>query len=179
MPPWSWMRLAVSVALSPAGTGVLRNSPISSPSIVKTSSPTITRVSPARWSSSAPSMESWSVTKTGSRPSERQRLATLAGGSEQSNDAEVCRWRSTRNSRGSLGSHPEHGVDGAVASAQCQRGLDRSRDERLGRAHGFSQRSALGQLSGDGGREDAAAAVGVGGREPLPRQFQLSVARYQ
>ena len=68
---------------------------MSSPSEVITSSPTTTLPIPTFWSWSAPSIVSWSVRNTGARPKRRHRAATPSGSLLQSNEAELCTWRST------------------------------------------------------------------------------------
>src|ERR1700686_2003503 len=59
--------------------------------------------------------------------------------------------------------HLEHRVDRAVAAADLQRAFDRAGDELFGQQDRGEGIAALGQVGGDRGGKDAAAAVSVRG----------------
>ncbi len=58
-------------------------------------------------------------------------------------------------------------IDRAIACAEARRGADGGLDEIVGAGDGVTERHALPQPAGNGGRQRAAGAVGVGGIDAL------------
>src|SRR5215469_2349461 len=99
-PPWPRMRATASSTGSTYGTRSVRNSPISSPTLVRTSSPTTTRAPmPRSIARRAPSRVWWSVMHTTSMSAAATRSASWSSVVVASPDHTVCSWQSTRTSR--------------------------------------------------------------------------------
>ena len=94
-PPWSFILRAVSPMDRPSGMVSVRKRPVTSPSEVRTSSPTMTRNGAILLTAFAPSVVLWSVTAMQFRPTFWHLATRRSGETRESGEKWVCMWRST------------------------------------------------------------------------------------